>query len=170
MPHFLYFAYGSNLLAARLRARCPSAAFVGAASLADHVLACDVTARDGSTKFALRPAPGGLGFGAVWRIDEVDRPSLAAVEGVNYAETRGVLVVDGEGRRIDVDTWLPKRRPELGRPWDWYRDLALAGARECRLPERAIALVAATDADVDPLRDRPGCREALAALAAPRRV
>lgn len=169
MAHFVYFAYGSNILAARLRARCASAACLGIASAVDHATAFDVLSRDGSTKLGLRGMPGGVAYGALWRIDETDRPGLAAAEGANYAETHDFPVIADGGAEIRVVTWLPKRPPEIGRPYDWYRDLALAGARECRLPPETLAAFEGIDVAVDPLLDRPGRREALAALAAPRR-
>ncbi|MCE1234914.1 MAG: gamma-glutamylcyclotransferase [Hyphomicrobiales bacterium] len=167
MTHFVYFAYGSNLLAARLRARCPSAVFLGRASAVDHTTAFDVRSRDGSTKLGLRRRSGRVAHGALWRIDEADREGLAAAEGVNYVETDGFAVIDGEGGEIRAVTWLPKRPPEPGLPFDWYRDLALAGARECGLPAETIDGFAAADVAVDPMSDRPGRREALAALATP---
>ncbi len=169
MTRFVYFAYGSNLLAARLRARCPSALFLGVATAVGWSVAFDVLSRDGSSKLGLRPSPGARAFVAMWRIDEAARPGLAAAEGANYVETRGLSVTDVHGVELGVDTWLPRRPSEIGRPYDWYLDLALAGARECDLPSETIAVFATAEVAVDPLHDRPGRCEALAALAAPGR-
>lgn len=170
MSHFLYFAYGSNLLAGRLTARCPSAAFAGPAHAPDHATAFDVRAADGSTKLGLRRVEGATAHGALWRIAEVDRAGLAAAEGANYVEVGDFAVVDANGEKTPVVTWLPKRPAETGRPWAWYRELATAGARECGLPEATIAGLETAEADEDPVVDRPARRAAMIALAAPHRV
>lgn len=170
MPHFLYFAYGSNLLSARLATRCPSAAFVGLAGAPDHTTAFDVRATDGSTKLGLRRCLGTIAHGAVWSIAEDDRPGLAAAEGLNYVEVDDFAVIGGSGEPLPVVTWLPKRPAEAGRPWTWYRDLVIAGAEECGLPEATIAAFETTDADEDPVVDRATRLVAMAALAVARRA
>lgn len=164
MASFVYFAYGSNLLAARLRARCPSAIRLGPAIAGDHRVAYDVRAADGSAKLGLRPALDEVAHGVLWRIDEVDRDGLAQAEGTNYREIVDFPVRCADGRREAVVSWLPHRPPEPGRPWHWYRALALAGAHEAALPSEAAARLADVAFARDPDRERPSfiaAREAL---------
>ncbi|MBV5266518.1 gamma-glutamylcyclotransferase family protein [Pinisolibacter aquiterrae] len=164
MASFVYFAYGSNLLAARLGARCPSAVRLGPAIAEDHRVAYDVRAADGSVKLGLRPVLGDVAHGLLWRIDEADRDGLARAEGTNYREITDFPVRLADGRREAVASWLPHRPPEPGHPWHWYRALALAGALEAALPPEAVARLAAVAFARDPDPDRPSyvaAREAL---------
>lgn len=164
MASFVYFAYGSNLLAARLAARCPSAVRLGPAIAGDHRVAYDVHAADGSAKLGLRPALGDVAHGFLWRIDDADRDGLARAEGMNYREIVDFPVRLADGRREVVVSWLPHRPPEPGRPWHWYRALALAGAHEAALPAKAVARLADVAFARDPDPDRPSfvaAREAL---------
>lgn len=153
MASFVYFAYGSNLLAARLGARCPSAVHLGPAIAGNHRVAYDVRAADGSAKLGLRPVLGAVAHGVLWRIDDADRDGLAQAEGTNYREIVDFPVRRADGRREAVVSWLPRRGPEPGRPWHWYR--ALAGALEAALPPEAVVCLAAVAFEHDPDPDRP---------------
>lgn len=165
MRTFFYFAYGSNLLTTRLRARCPSARVIGPASAPDHRIAYDVRAADGSAKLGLRPRTGWRAHGLLWEIDAADRDGLARAEGLNYREVGDFRVWLADAEPREVVTWLPLRPSEPGRPWHWYRALAVAGAEEAGLPREALAPLATVEVDRDPDPDRSSfvaAREALA--------
>lgn len=165
MSRFLYFAYGSNLLAARLIARCPSARPLGRAVAPGHGTAFDVAAADGSAKVGLRADPRGAARGRLWEIAEADRPGLARAEGTNYREVADFAVTTVEGSVRGVTTWLPIRSPEPGRPWHWYRALVLAGAEEAGLDAETFAAFAAAPFAVDPLPTRASFLAARTAIA-----
>ncbi|MEX1023356.1 MAG: gamma-glutamylcyclotransferase [Dehalococcoidia bacterium] len=81
---FLYFAYGSNLDAARLRMHCPSAHLVSIARLADYRLAFSIESKRswlGGVGDILE-APGDETWGALWAIDGEHSRALDAQEGV----------------------------------------------------------------------------------------
>jgi len=151
-----YFAYGSNLHPARLRGRIPSAEFVEVAVLPDRALHFCKRSEDGSAKCTLLPALGSRAFGAVYRLDESDKPLLDQVEGL--------------GRGYDEAwQWLPLREGVVRifhyvaaadyvdfslQPYHWYKQLVLAGARQHEFPApyvNSIAQVPSID-DPDPER------------------
>ena len=157
-PHgtFLYFAYGSNLLTARLVARCPSAVKVGNARLIAHRLAwhkfgCDAT---GKCDVVATGRPTDIVHGVAWRIRRAERPALDFHEelGTGYtAETVRVLV-DGRPRLARTYKAIPLD-PAL-RPLDWYKRFVVLGARQHGLPTGWIARLQRTPsmADLDTAR------------------
>ena len=101
----LYFAYGSNMCRAPMRARCPSAHEVGVATLAGHRFL--VTA-DGYASVA--PEPGGLVHGLLWRLAPRD---IAALDAYESLDTGLYTVVTLPVRLAHVPAkWTPVRRQE----------------------------------------------------------
>jgi len=156
-PTLHYFAYGSNMLSRRLRARTPSARVVSVATLPAHELRWHKAGRDGSGKCDIVPSSpeSGAVLGVVFEIALSEKPDLDRVEGlgVGYAE-RQVEVQTGAGTRwvftyqaIDIDCCAV--------PYTWYKALVVAGAREHEFPEDYVqALVATrTSADTDHERE-----------------
>jgi gamma-glutamylcyclotransferase (GGCT)/AIG2-like uncharacterized protein YtfP len=72
--HGLYFAYGSNLSPAQMRARCPASQVVGTAILPNHALAF-----------------GGYSVGWGGAVATIERSPGAQVEGLVYLLTRADL-------------------------------------------------------------------------------
>ena len=134
----LYFAYGSNLLSARMRERVPSAAARGPARLSGWRLTTDKRGRDGTGKANLRRDPAACVWGVVWAIDPAEWPRLDGYE-------RGY-------RQIEVDVETPAGAPLRGVTTyvsdlltdvpvldPAYKRAIVAGAREHGLPEAWIA-------------------------------
>ncbi|MFW5910048.1 MAG: gamma-glutamylcyclotransferase family protein [Thiohalospira sp.] len=150
-----YFAYGSNMLTARLRARVPSTMPVGPARLADHRLAWRMAGPDGSAKCDITPAPGEVVHGVLFRLAEAELPLLDAAEGLGKGydrETVTVTTTDGEAVPALVYRALvhdPDRHP-----YDWYKGFVVAGAREHGLPADYIADLEAVTSASDPDRKR----------------
>lgn len=133
---FLYFAYGSNLLPARLQARCPSARVVGPALAPDHRLEFSKPGRDGSGKATLYPARGAATPGVLYRIDLSDQPALHAAEGADHPNGYGFhadFAVQAADGAAPVATYVARRRDTALRPFDWYLALVIAGAQAHRL-------------------------------------
>lgn len=142
-----YFAYGSNMLPARLLERTPSAACLGPACLPGHRLAFNHVSRgDGSAKCNIAGwQPGGdRVWGVVYALPEHERPVLDRAEDLG----RGYLI---ENRRVEmggdwVDVFcyvaVPGTLDDRVRPYRWYRDIVLAGARQHRFPESYIDAIA----------------------------
>jgi len=147
---FLNFSYGSNMATRRLRARTPSARAVGVAELAAHELRWHKRGRDGSGKCDVVPAAATV-WGVVFEIALAEKPLLDAAEGLHagYAEREVGLVVAGRGpvrarlyHATDVDSSLL--------PYDWYKALVVAGAREHGLPQPYVRALDAVAARPDP--------------------
>ena len=81
---FLYFGFGSNLDAERMRMHCPSAELVSIARLADHRLAFTLESRRNwlGGVADVRPEAGAEVWGALWRIDEAESEELDRQEGL----------------------------------------------------------------------------------------
>ncbi|KAL8165463.1 UNVERIFIED_CONTAM: hypothetical protein K2H54_045585 [Gekko kuhli] len=105
--HFLYFAYGSNLLQERITLKNPSATFHAIAKLQDYKLAFgspqgkQSLTWHGSTATILR-SPGDEVWGIVWLMNSHDLSSLDIQEGVEgglYAPIE-INVTTREGKTL----------------------------------------------------------------------
>ncbi|MGB1547365.1 MAG: gamma-glutamylcyclotransferase family protein [Alphaproteobacteria bacterium] len=166
---FHYFAYGSNMLTARLRARCPSAAPIGRAEAAGFTLAFNKQSQDDSGKAMLRRAGGAeeRGHGVLFEVDAAELASLDRIEGVGKGYEREdafpVRLLDGGGI-VRARTYRAILTDEELKPYDWYLALVIAGAREHRLDEAHVAALRRTAFATDPQPARKARREALEAL------
>ncbi len=149
----LYFAYGSNMYGPRMKKRVPSARFYDIGRLPGYCLAFRKYSQDGSAKCDLDPYEPETAWGVIYCLDADERHLLDAAEGEGYRAV-DVTVAAREGF-IDVLTYRAKSDWLIdGIPYDWYRDLVVAGAREHDLPEVYTAAIAAMDAAEDPDRER----------------
>ena len=151
-----YFGYGSNMLAARLERRLGSCERLGAASLSGHALRFHKRGGDGSGKcdaFATGAARDRL-WGALYRLDDEQFEKLDRIEGPGYA--RVTVEVCLAGRAIEADLYVT--RPEALAPglppFDWYKELVLAGARELDLPRDHVDAIEAVRSVPDPDPER----------------
>lgn len=152
-----YFAYGSNMLGARLRQRVPSARPLGVARLVGYRLAWHKASTDGSGKCDVVPSYDvDEVWGVLYVIDPDHKADLDLIEGVGYGYDAVALTVELDGapveaeayRATDVDPGLP--------PYGWYKALVVAGAREHRLPVDYVRTLDAVEAvrDTDEARRR----------------
>ncbi|MCC5805827.1 MAG: gamma-glutamylcyclotransferase [Opitutales bacterium] len=158
-----YFAYGSNLFVPRLAARVPSARFAGVARLAEHRVVFHKRGADGSGKATLAEAPGCAVWGAVYVCEAGRIGGLRRAEGwpVQYRETEVEVAMEGTRRRVMTYTASKEWTDPGLRPFDWYLDLVLAGARASGLPPAYIAGLAAVPAVADPDEARARANRAI---------
>jgi gamma-glutamylcyclotransferase len=156
---FLYFAYGSNLLTRRLRAanRAPSAQPLGVGRLSHHRLTFDkLSDRDGSGKCDAERTDRltDCVVGVVYRIECAEQAALDLVEGVGLGYRRVEVEVETDGGTLTCRTYLATLKRAGIKPFDWYKALVLAGAREHGLPNAYIEAIERVDveSDPDPLR------------------
>jgi hypothetical protein len=153
------FAYGSNMLSRRLRARVPSARMIGIGELPGHVLRWDKHGQDGSGKCdaAFTGRQSDRLWGVVYTLDIDEKPVLDGYEGLHrgYAE-KEVEVLTAHGPLSAQIYYATNTDPRL-LPFDWYKAFVLAGARENGLPADYIALIAS----VACIADADGARAAL---------
>lgn len=146
----LYFAYGSNMTTARLRARADSARPVGAARLEGFAWRCDKRSLDGTAKANLAREDGSETWGVLYEIDTADLEALDRSEG-GY-ERIAVVVRVGDHTTRAAYTYLSQRLcdPDVAAA-DWYLGLVLAGAREHGLPEAWIRAIEAARGVREPI-------------------
>jgi len=145
---FLYFAYGSNLLSARLRARTPSARKAGNAilprfALRWHKIGCDDT---GKCDVIFTGRPADRVYGVAWAIRRSELPALDFHEELDTGYYAcNVPIAIGAQRRLARTYRAIPIDPAL-KPLDWYKRFVLDGAREHGLPEDYVARLAMTPA------------------------
>lgn len=141
-----YFAYGSNMSSPRLRARVADARFLCRAELPGYRLRFHKIGRDGSAKCDAESSGDATDrvWGVVYAIPTAQRGLLDAYEGLG----RGYRAVDIRLRRengvaLTAFCYLATRIDPRLRPFDWYREHVLRGAREHGLPQPYCAAIAA---------------------------
>ena len=168
---FLYLAYGSNMLTARLQHRCPSARAIGTAVVSDHMLEFTKPSHDQSGKATLVSA-GSRKLrtpGVVFEIEKTDLPKLDKAEGAGKGYDRHdafKVQLAGTDNLVTVSTYLAAETRSHLRPFDWYLALVIAGAHEHGLDAWHIEILNRTDYQIDSHSNRIGRTEALKALAA----
>lgn len=153
-----YFAYGSNLLTRRLTnpARAPSAVALGGAWAPGFVMRFHKIGTDGSGKCTLIPTGHHADVvpGVLYEFADSDLPGLDREEGVHlggYAR-HSVRLRLPDGGPAEAMTYIASEQyiDAACVPFDWYRDVVVAGAREHGLPPAWVDELARTPAVADP--------------------
>lgn len=144
---YTYLAYGSNLHPRRLEARVGAVDCMGVVELPGWSLRFDKRGGDGSAKANIRPEPGinCVAYAAAFtlRRDQVRR--LDVFEGCGYGYETLPITARLGGKRLSAFTyvtplqWLSERM----RPFDWYIDLIVSGARYHGFDEAYIERITA---------------------------
>ncbi|MCP5130316.1 MAG: gamma-glutamylcyclotransferase [Pseudomonadales bacterium] len=148
-----YFAYGSNMSIARLRQRVPSARRIGLFQLESHDLRFHKRSTDGSAKCDAFETgnPGDCVLGALFEIDIVERRVLDLAEGLGRGyDAKQVAVVADSGASLEAMTYCATSIDSSLRPYSWYLNHVIVGARESGLPAWYIAGIEATESIEDP--------------------
>ncbi|KAI4466847.1 hypothetical protein MML48_2g00006941 [Holotrichia oblita] len=145
---FTYFAYGSNLLAKRLRLNNPSAIRNGIGKLEDYEIDfASFSPRWRGAIATITRKKGKVIWGSIWELDDDDMKTLDEQEGVAKGVYFGmdvdVITQDGNRKRcrlyklnhkVQVVTNI-EDLPEERRPSPAYLKVILLGAKESNLPE-----------------------------------
>ena len=153
-----YFAYGSNMLTRRLTdpSRAPSAFACGIAEAPGFVVRFHKVGVDGSGKCTLIATgnTAALAYGVLYDLADSDGGTLDRVEGVH---TGGYIRCSiqlrcRDGGTTSAVTYIASDRhvDPACVPFDWYRDLVVAGALEHGLPAPYIDELAQIPAVPDP--------------------
>ncbi len=149
----LYFAYGSNMAAERLRGRVSSAELISVAALPDHALRFHKPSKkDGSGKCdaAFTGKSEDQVLGALYSIQTIQLPELDRFEGRGYGyDRKTVQVLTSAGGYFNAETYIATTFDSNRRPLDWYKEHVLRGARAICLPSGYIASIEAVVADID---------------------
>lgn len=137
----------------RLQARVPSARVAGIGVLLGHRLAFHKCGRDGSAKcdVAAGAAAGERVFGVLYRMDPGHRAALDAIEGLGLGYALKLVTVQlSDDTGVRAFTYCATRIDASLKPFSWYKEHVLRGAREHGLPRDYLAAIAATEAVQDP--------------------
>ena len=158
----LYFGYGSNMPKARIEDRLGPCKRLGAAFLPGWRLAFHKRSTDGSGKCdaVLTGRPDDRLWGA---LDRLTDDQMERLDGYEMGYDRRMVEVSFEGGfgRATVYVARENRIDSRLRPYHWYKELVLAGARELNLPRDYIASIEAVTSCPDPCRARADRNRAL---------
>jgi len=152
-----YFAYGSNMLTARLHERVPSVTPIAIGQLLGYALRWDKRSWwDGSGKCDAEATSRNddVVWGVLFEFDLDDKPVLDRAEGVGIGYVGKPVSVLTEGEVLTAITYCATDKDATLRPYNWYKGLVIAGAREHGLPatyRRGLELVV-TVSDTDTAR------------------
>lgn len=127
----LYFAYGSNMDKAAMRACCPGARAIGPARLDGYEFFVGVESW-GSVK----PSSGDSVHGVLWQVTPRDLAVLHAYEWLDKGVYEVRYLPIRVGARLATAMVYVLRRRAVGRPKPGYAELCAAAARSWKLPER----------------------------------
>lgn len=137
-----YFAYGSNMSARQMAARCPGATAAGPARLDGHRLAFDLPSRYwGGWVADVVPEAGSVVWGVLWRLRPEHWAALDDYEDVDEQRYRRLTldVTTADGRPVRAQLYRVVRPRGEGRPSAAYLRTILEGAREHGLPAPYVA-------------------------------
>lgn len=143
----------------RLRERVPSARRLLTCRLRAHRLHFHKQGQDGSAKcdaFETENASDTV-IGALFEICESERAALDRVEGLGYGYDRKPVILEaGRGIEVQAFTYFATHIDGRLKPYSWYKQHVLVGARESRLPRSYVSTIEAVEAleDPDRVRDR----------------
>jgi len=161
-----YLAYGSNLHPQRLIERVPSASLVGVVELPGWTLNFHKRGADGSAKCDLVQVPQpSLCFAALYTLQAAHKPLLDEVEGLGSGYRLCWMPCRFQGRSYQAFAYRASAthiEAEL-RPYRWYRDLVLDGARFLGFAEHYVASIRKVAVVEDPDRRRNAAHQALRA-------
>jgi len=144
----LYAAYGSNLHPIRLTQRITSAALVATAFLPKWSLRFHKRSKDDSGKCNIVRGSDGVRV-AIFDVSIEDKRTLDQIEGVGFGYAEALLQVPGIG---ECHTYVAEEGyvDEALRPYDWYRELVLGGARFHGFPQDYLKAIESIGAWPDP--------------------
>lgn len=141
----------------RLTDRVPSAGFVSIGKLAAHQLRFHKIGMDGSSKCDAEHTgcPNHFVWGAVFEIPVSEKAVLDRYEGLGcgYGE-KSVAVRLEKGELVEAATYYALRTDPGLKPFHWYKEHVLRGARENGLPEDYIAVIESVASIADPDHER----------------
>lgn len=148
----LYAAYGSNLHPLRLAERISSARLVSTSFLPDWSLHFHKLSKDGSGKCNILSGGDGVHV-AIFDISAADKRVLDSFEGLGAGYTEKLFRVPNVG---DCVSYVAEQSyiDDTLIPYDWYKELVLAGARKHHFPDNYLDRISLIPACQDPDSDR----------------
>lgn len=146
-----YFAYGSNMLHFRLWQRVPSCRVLDRVSLAGYSLNYFIRGADDSGKCNIIETanPDDCVHGVVFEMAESDLKSLDIAEGDSYYKR--TLSLSGQHADHQAFVYLGNADyiDDSLQPFDWYKEIVVAGATSQKLPADYISRLVNVSAKAD---------------------
>jgi len=140
-----FFAYGSNMSREQMRSRAGQIADDQVGKLENYELVFNKKARGGSSTANVRPAPGKVVYGVLYRIPESALRLLDRYQGAPEHYRRiEVNVTAGDGSRIPAQTYIATKVEKGLRPASHYLQSILQAASERDLPQEYLEQVKET--------------------------
>ncbi|MGB1580294.1 MAG: gamma-glutamylcyclotransferase family protein [Nevskiales bacterium] len=162
-----YFAYGSNMCAARLLARVATGKALGHARLGNHALYCDKRGADNSAKFTIAPLADSEVHGVLFQLEAAARPILDGFEGPGYVAQEVEVNIGNKPQPALTYLALPEYRDPGLLAFDWYLAFAHAGAQAYKLPDHWVAKLKDWPGQPDPITARAQLNRSILAGAQP---
>lgn len=159
-----YFAYGSNMSISRLRKHVPSAERVGTFTLGSHDLRFHKTSKDGSGKCDAFETenPADYVIGALFEINEDEKPDLDRAEGLGYGYEEKIVSVSNEcGDSFEAVTYYATNIDESLQPYSWYVLHVIVGAKETAVSAHYLQKIESITSIEDPDKNRDARERAI---------
>jgi len=140
----------------RIRRRVQSACVISTAHLLEHTLKFHKRSLDGSAKCDIvhTQGPDDIVYGVVFEMLASEKPILDEYEGLgNGYEQKSVSVIQADGRSLEATTYYATHFDASLKPYHWYKEHVLRGAREHALPLEHIQAIEAIPSTPDPNHD-----------------
>lgn len=140
------FCYGSNMNTERITERCSSSRFISRAKVSGYKLVFNKKSKDKSGKANLiYTGDKSLVWGVIFDISEDQKPLLDKAEGLGrgYDEYKLTVINDLE-QEIECVCYIATDEKYLDnnlKPYDWYKEYCLIGAKQHNLPEEWILVL-----------------------------
>lgn len=148
----LYAAYGSNLHPLRLTERTSSARLIATSFLPNWSLRFHKRSNDGSGKCNILSGADGI-YVAIFDISAEDKLTLDGIEGLGIGYSETLLTVPDIGDCVSYVAVSSHINDSLA-PYDWYKELVLAGARAHGFPDDYLNRISSLPTHRDPDPDR----------------
>ena len=141
----------------RLTERIPSARAVGLARLHEHRLKFHKKSKDHSGKCDAECTNDAKDYllGVIFEIDASEKPELDKKEGLgNGYEEKVVSVFTQDGKQLKAVTYYATNTDPSLKPYEWYKEHVVLGAREHGLPQDYIQQIEEIETIPDPDKSR----------------
>ena len=147
----LYFAYGSNMSIDRLKDRVPSAVVKTTGFITGHILKFNKVSH-GSGKGNIEDTgnPNDIVYGVVYELDKTEKPTLDQAEGLGGGYDEKTVTVSTNEGQIQAITYYATKTNDSLKPYDWYMNHVITGAKENNLPKEHIKDLVVVDSIEDP--------------------
>lgn len=137
-----YFAYGSNMSRAQMQSRAGTILEAQIARLENYEIVFNKKSRGGSSTANVRPAPGKVVYGVLYKISESAYRTMDRHEGAPQHYRRiEVTVTDAAGKKLGAQAYIATKVEKGLRPSPHYLQTILEGAGENHLPADYVGAI-----------------------------